>query len=302
MMTYLSLLCLLPLAILLFDQHGSQISTAPGRVFAKKNLVAWCIVPFDVKKRGPEERAKMLEKLGITKFAYDWREEHVSSFHDEMNALKRHNIELQAFWMPYGPDPVKDKHYPEILTVLKRHHIKTQLWWSYGSSSDSLKNLTHEEKVFAVGDMVRALAEDAAKIGCTVGLYNHNGWFGEPENELAILQYVNMHNVGIVYNFNHAEDQTDRFAEFFPKILPHLIALNISGLKKGPPGRVVPVGQGDSEENMIRVIAESGYHGTIGIINEDTDPDAEVGLRMNMDGLKKILKSCGYADVLQTYK
>ena len=302
MITYLSLLCVLPLMMLFFDLPGGHTHEAAGKVFAKKNLAAWCIVPFDVKKRGPEERAKMLEKLGITKFAYDWREEHVPSFDDEMNALERHHIELQAFWMPYGPDPAKDKHYPDILAVLKRHHIKTQLWWSYGSSSDTLKNLTEEEKIAAVGNMVRTLADDAAKIGCTVGLYNHNGWFGEPEIELAVLRYVNMPNVGIVYNFNHAEDQTDRFAEFFPMILPHLIALNISGLKKGPPGRVVPVGQGDSEEKMMRVIAESSYHGTIGIINEETDPDAEAGLKMNIDGLKKILKSLGYTNALQTYR
>jgi hypothetical protein len=84
-------------------------------------------------------------------------------------------------------------------------------------------------------------------------------------------------------------------------VLPNLIALNIAGLKKGPPGKVVPVGQGDSEEKMIRIIAESSYHGTIGVINEETDPDAEVGLKMNMDGLKKILQSLAYTDVLQTY-
>lgn len=301
MMTYLPLINLIALMIFCFDQAVSQAPSGTGKVFAKKNLVAWCIVPFDDKKRGPEERAQMLEKLGITKFAYDWREEHVASFDDEMNALKKHHITLQAFWMPYGPDPANSKHYAEIFALLKRHHIKTQLWWSYGSSSDSLKNMAQEEKVIAVGNMVRVMAEDAAKIGCTVGLYNHNGWFGEPENQMSILQYVKMKNVGIVYNFNHAEDQTDRFSEFFPKILPHLIALNIAGLKKGPPGKVVPVGQGDSEEKMIRIIAESSYHGTIGVINEETDPDAEVGLKMNMDGLKKILQSLGYTDVLQTY-
>jgi hypothetical protein len=77
--------------------------------------------------------------------------------------------------------------------------------------------------------------------------------------------------------------------------------LNIAGLKKGSSGKVVPVGQGDSEEKMIRIIAESSYRGTIGIINENTDPDAEVGLKMNIDGLKNILKSLGYTNVLQTY-
>jgi hypothetical protein len=243
----------------------------------------------------------MLDKLGITKFAYDWREEHVSSFDEEMNTLKKHHIKLQAFWMPYGPDPVKNKYYVEILALLQRHHIRTQLWWSYGSSNDSLKNMSQEEKIITVGNMVHIMAEDAAKIGCTVGLYNHNGWFGEPENLLSVLHYVKMQNVGIIYNFNHAEDQTERFFEFFPQILPHLFALNIAGLKKGSSGKVVPVGQGDSEEKMIRIIAESSYRGTIGIINENTDPDAEVGLKMNIDGLKNILKSLGYTNVLQTY-
>lgn len=300
-MHHLLFISISALTILTPKQAMSQSSPGTGEVFSKKNLVAWCIVPFDIKKRGPEERAQMLDKLGITKFAYDWREEHVSSFDEEMNTLKKHHIKLQAFWMPYGPDPVKNKHYAEILALLQRHHIRTQLWWSYGSSNDSLKNMTQEEKVAAVGNMVRIMAEDAVKIGCTVGLYNHNGWFGEPENLLSILHYVKMQNVGIIYNFNHAEDQTERFSEFFPQILPHLFALNIAGLKKGTPGKVVPVGQGDSEEKMIRMIAESSYRGTIGIINENTDPDAEVGLKMNIDGLKKILKSLGYADVLQTY-
>lgn len=46
-------------------------------LFARDNLVAWCIVPFDAKKRGPEERAAMLKRLGFTRFAYDWRAEHI---------------------------------------------------------------------------------------------------------------------------------------------------------------------------------------------------------------------------------
>lgn len=272
-----------------------------GKIFSRDNLVAWCIVPFDSKKRGPEERARMLNVLGITKLAYDWREEHVPFFDAEMNALKKHHIELLAFWMPYGPDPQNSPHYHEILDLLRRHNLKIQLWWSYGSNDDMLENLTQEEKVMKVSKIVKDMAVDAAEIGCTVGLYNHNGWFGEPENELAILSQVDMPNVGIVYNFNHAENQIDRFPDFFPEILPHLIALNIAGLEKGPPGKIVPVGKGDSEEKMIRIIAESSYQGPLGIINEDTAPDAEVGLKMNMAGLKKILKSLGYSAPLSTY-
>src|SRR5436190_24014963 len=63
-------------------------------LFARSNLVAWCIVPFDAKKRGPEERAAMLEKLGFQLFAYDYRAEHVPTFDAEMDALQRHHIRL----------------------------------------------------------------------------------------------------------------------------------------------------------------------------------------------------------------
>ena len=47
------------------------------QLFARTNLVAWCIVPFDAKHRGPVERAEMVTKLGFTRVAYDWREQHV---------------------------------------------------------------------------------------------------------------------------------------------------------------------------------------------------------------------------------
>ncbi len=49
-------------------------------LFARTNVVAWCIVPFDAKHRGPEERAAMLEKLGFTMLAYDYRAEHIPTF------------------------------------------------------------------------------------------------------------------------------------------------------------------------------------------------------------------------------
>ena len=36
-----------------------------GELFDKDNLVAWCIVPFDAEERAPEQRAVMLNELGI---------------------------------------------------------------------------------------------------------------------------------------------------------------------------------------------------------------------------------------------
>ncbi len=68
-------------------------------LFVKENLIAWCVVPYDTMHRGPEERARMLMELGFTKFAWDWREQHLPVLPDEINALRNHKIELTAVWL-----------------------------------------------------------------------------------------------------------------------------------------------------------------------------------------------------------
>ncbi|RDC65848.1 sugar phosphate isomerase/epimerase family protein [Adhaeribacter pallidiroseus] len=297
--TVIFLMATLLVLIILLPVHG-QNRKKDTAIYARQNLFAWSIVPFDVKKRNPTQRAAMLQKMGITRLAYDWRQEHVATFDEELKTLKKNNIKLQAFWLPTGSDPANDKNVQAVFALLKRHQVKTQLWCSLGDGKN-FPEMSQEEKVHYMARIIGIIAKQAAEIGCTVGLYNHSGWFGEPENQLAIIEYLKMPNVGMVYNFNHAEAHVARFAEFFPKIVPHLLALNLSGIQTGNPVKIVPVGQGNAELEMMRVVKASKYRGPVGIINEYTDPDAEVGLQMNLTGLKKILKSLGDTVALKTY-
>jgi hypothetical protein len=78
----------------------AQTEPNSNAIFRRENLAAWCIVPFDAKKRGPEERAAMLEKMGVRKFVYDYRAEHVPQWDEELNALKKHRVELLGWWFP----------------------------------------------------------------------------------------------------------------------------------------------------------------------------------------------------------
>lgn len=271
-----------------------------GSIYAKQNLIAWCIVPYDSKRRGPEERATMLNQLGITKLAYDWREEHIATFDEELIALKQHHIKLQGFWFASGSDPANDKNLAIVLDLLKRNKVKTQLWCMFGGWNN-FDQQSQAEKVKTAAVSVAYVAKNLAEIDCSLGLYNHGGWFGEPENQLAIINLLKMDNIGIVYNFSHSETQIHRFPEFFPKILPHLYAINLTGLKGTEPAEVVPVGQGNVEEKMMRLILNSNYKGPIGIINENFAPDAADGLQLNMDGIKEILGRIGDVKGAQTY-
>ncbi|MFN5422767.1 MAG: sugar phosphate isomerase/epimerase family protein [bacterium] len=294
-----NLTLLISLTIGFSSSSLAQNSRSAQTNFNKQNLVAWCIVPFDVKNRGPFERAQMLKGLGITKLAYDWRDHHIPTFDQELDALNSHRISLQAFWMMPGADPSNEYGVNEVFKFLERRKVGTQIWCMF-IPTDGFDKLTQEAKIEVASKSIAYVAKRAAKIDCQVGLYNHDGWFGEPENQLEIVKRLNMPNVGLVYNFNHAQDQIDRFPVFFPKILPHLIALNLAGLKKGD-RHIYPIGEGDSEQEMIRIIRNSKYTGPIGIINEDTHPDAETGLKMNMDGLKKILETIGDKRAAKTY-
>jgi len=116
---------MLPVGLILALAPAGSRGQEAKSLFARENLIAWCIVPFDSKHRGPEERAAMLEKLGFRHFAYDWRAEHVPTFDAEVEALKRHGVGLDAFWL--APGELNDTSRG-ILEVLKRHGVKSQLW------------------------------------------------------------------------------------------------------------------------------------------------------------------------------
>ncbi len=94
------MICIISMATLFSFPFLGAAEPDPKNLFDRKNLVAWCIVPFDSKKRGPERCAAMLEKLGFSKFAYDYRAEHIPTFDTEIEALKRHHVELTAWWFP----------------------------------------------------------------------------------------------------------------------------------------------------------------------------------------------------------
>src|SRR3954453_5523895 len=102
---------------------GDPSPTAPGAnaMFARDNLIAWCIVPFDSKKRSPEERAAMLEKLGFKHFAYDRRGEHIPPFDAEGDALKKHGVSLGSWWVA---PVIQSKESMINLDVLNRHNVK----------------------------------------------------------------------------------------------------------------------------------------------------------------------------------
>ena len=262
-------------------------SPPPTGLFARDNLIAWCIVPFDAKQRGPAERAAMLKRLGFRHFAYDWRAKDISTFDSEIEALKKEGVALDAFWVSPG---VLNRESRLILDTLQKHAIKAQLWVLLDLGAGRVEGAEQSRRVESAAKSLKALAEEAAKVGCSLGLYNHGGWFGEPENQVAIINQLKaqgIDNIGIVYNLHHGHPHTVRLAEILKLTMPYLKAVNLNGMDPGPdpgPRKILPIGQGSLDLALLRTIRESGYNGPIGILGH-TDDDAEARLLDNLDGL-----------------
>lgn len=260
-------------------------------LFDKNNLVAWCIVPFDANKRAPAQRAEMLNRLGIKKVAYDWRAEHVKEFEEEILQYKKHDLEYFAFWGTH------DKAFQ----LFEKHQINPQIWIMMTNPNKP----TQAEKVEAAARQLLPLVERTKAMGCKLGIYNHGGWPGEPENMVAVCKWLrenaSANHVGIVYNMHHGHHHIDRFQKVLKLMLPYLHCLNLNGMNEGAKPKILAIGKGEHEKMMLGAIKEVNYKGAIGVLDHRAEVDTEKSLMENLSGLKKLLFEIGEEQSAKTY-
>lgn len=260
----------------------------PGRgLFERENLIAWCIVPFDAEERSPRERAEMLRDLGIRHFAYDYRDEHIPSFREEIGILKDQGIALDAVWLwvdPRWEEPLNEAGR-QVLDILGETGTRTEIWLGFPEDAfEGDPDSTGLERSVAVaGEILR----ECEKLGCTLALYNHGGWFGEPENLVRVVEAIGSEKLRIVYNFHHGHHQLDAFRENLEKMLPYLSTININGMRPEGP-KIMTLGEGDRELEMLRIIVDSGYQGPIGILGHTEGEDIRPVLEANLKGLAEL--------------
>lgn len=269
-------------------------------LFAKDNLVAWCIVPYDNQERTPAGRAAMLQELGIRSLAWDWRQKHLGSLEEEIGCLKQANIELAAVWcwIDGNSSETPGESNETLLATLKRTGTKTEIWMSFASSFFS--GLSDEQKVAKGAEAVAILREKAKAIGCSVCLYNHGDWFGEPRNMIRIIRHLEVDDIGLVYNFHHAHDQLKEYEANLALMMPYLRTVNLNGMRADGP-KIIPLGSGDREEVMMKKLQETGFQGRIGILGHVENADVKDVLAENLAGMKKLLGRMGESEALATY-
>jgi sugar phosphate isomerase/epimerase len=278
---------ILSMMLAVFTGCQDKKQTKSAQMLAKENLIAWCIIPYDAPGRSPAERAEMLNELGISQLAYDYRDEHLPFFEEEIHVLEEHGIELRSvwFWVQGKGDDLLNHANEFVLETLESTGAGTELWVSF--PDDYFMDSADEENLQMAVEAIKLILPRAEKAGCTIALYNHGGWFGEPGNLVRIIKATGSDRIGIIYNFHHAHYRIDQFREDLSLMLPYLSVININGMKKEGP-KIITVGDGDRELDMLRAIMDSEYTGPIGILGHTEGEDVKLVLERNLKGLEKL--------------
>ena len=246
----------------------------------------------------------MLQRLGIRSLAYDWRDEHIPSFDSELRELQARDIRMTAFYLS-GSWPVKEQtawDHPQTkagLEFLKRNALNIEVWVIYRGEG-AVELADDQAKYEAAARRVGVLADVINKLGCRLAIYNHGGWGGEPQTMLEIARRLESRNVGIVYNFHHGHEHLDQMPGAFEAMLPYLVCVNLNGTTRGGP-KIIPLGKGEEDLGILRMIKASGYDGPVGILAHRSEVDAERSLRENIEGLQMLLAKLGDDAALATY-
>lgn len=258
-----------------------------GQIIDSENIYAWCIVPYDSLERSPADRISMLKRLGINKYAYDWREEHLSDMAKELRLAKRNNIDVIAVWMwidgNWDSIDGLNSSNEKVFKVIEEVEYQGQIWVSF--NANFFENLSDSEAVKKGAEMLAYLSKRAGDLECKIALYNHGNWFGEPINQIKIIEALPNEDLGLVYNFHHAHNQIEAFPELVTMMLPYLWNVNLNGLRKEGP-KILAIGKGDYEKEMIELLLEKGFKGNFGILGHVEDADVETILKANLNGLK----------------
>jgi len=67
----------------------------------------------------------------------------------------------------------------------------------------------------------------------------------------------------------------------------HLAAVNLNGMRKEGP-KILTIGEGDYEKNMIKLLLDAGFKGPWGVMGHIENEDVKKVLERNIAGLKSL--------------
>jgi hypothetical protein len=246
----------------------------------------------------------MLRRIGLRKIVWDWRDEHLSAFDSELDALRQYEVELSGMWTPLPMPSYEEPDYATrfglvptaiktLITEAARRGFAPDLWTQIGFGQPGapvpLSERVHRVEVDRAADHLAGLARLARGHGMCVVLTNHGGWAGEPRTLVDVVKELarrGLGNVGIGFRLQHAHHLIADLDHHLRTMDEHLVALMLSGADAGAEltGRVIlPFGAGSRDRWVTHALLESGWRGQL-VVHAVGQDDSEARLLDSLDG------------------
>ena len=205
-----------------------------------------------------------------------------------LEAFRRHHIspslwisptyrDLEGAWKRYVPERLARLPPSADFKRLSNSDqaiiaaANNKAWQEYTVNAIAPTTGEQLRRVRQEADRISAIAHLVAPYGNRIALYNHGGWSGVEDNQLAIIERLKgsgMGGIGMVYAFNHVRDKyhddTLNFPAVWSKIKPYVVAVALTGVCMDDGSTAYP-SQGRGELEMMRTIQDSGWYGQVGV-------------------------------------
>lgn len=274
-----------------------------------RGSVAATHLGFDSITRTPRERAQMLERIGVSRVVWDWREDSVGALASQMDAFRAAGIALEGMWTPVPlPEPTApdyDSRFGEVpalaLSLMREAALRglsPDLWTplAYGPPGPppEISNREHAAEVARAADHLAPLATAAQGFGMGLVLANHGGWAGEPRTMVDVVTALGargLRNVGVALQLQHGHHLVPELDRHLAALGDNVIAIVLSGVDAGAQlsGRLIlPFGAGSRDRWTLHALLDSAWQGRV-LVHAMGDDDAEARLLDSLEGLEWML-------------
>ena len=243
----------------------------------------------DDKHKTAKEQVEMVKELGYAGIGCTAGE----GVGEMLEELDKNGLRLFAVYLGANIDADQQKYGPELKEAIEVLKARNSILWLFVQSK-KLKPSSLEGDASAV-QVIREIADMAAKSGVRVALYPHTGfWVERVEDAIRVAKKVDRKNVGVTFNLCHwlKVDDEKNMKSLITSAMPYLFVVSINGADSG--GKdwkqlIQTLDRGSFNIlRFLKVLKKSGYTGPIGLQGYGIGGDAYENLKRSMSAWRKL--------------
>jgi sugar phosphate isomerase/epimerase len=238
-----------------------------------------------------QEQTQMLKELGYAGIGPNYAGP--GPLAEMLTELDKDSLQLFAIYTGINVDPGGPAYDPSLKEAIKLLEGRNTMLWLFAQSK-GLKPSAPEGDARAV-EILRGLADEAAKHTVRIALYPHTGfWIETVDDAVRVAEKVDRPNVGVTFNLCHwlKVSQSRDAKTVLEKAMPHLFVVSINGADtdgKDWKTLIQTLDRGTFDmKGFLETLRDAGYTGSIGFQGYGIGGDANDNLKRTMAAWEKV--------------